>query len=58
MLALGSPEVDMADSPKLDNRDVGEDQTVERYASEVLVQQFGKLSEKLKTPAELQDEQV
>ena len=58
LLALGSPEVDMADSPKLDNRDVGKDQTMERYASEVLVQQFGKLSEKLKTPAELQDEQV
>ena len=62
-LALGSSEVDMArrieaDSPKLDNRDVGEDQRVERYASEVFVQQLGKLSEKLKTAAELQDEQV
>ena len=47
-----------ADSPKLDNRDVGKDHRVERYASEVLVQQLGKLSEKLKTAAELQDEQV
>ena len=62
-VALGSLEGDMArriegDSPKLDNRDVGEDQRVERYASEVHVQQLGKLSEKLKTAAELQDEQV
>ena len=62
-LALGSSEMDMArqievDSPKLDNRDVGEDQRVERYASEELVQQLGKLSEKLKTTVELQDEKV
>ena len=62
-LALGSSEVDMArrieaDSPKLDNRDVGEDQRVERCASEVLVQQLGELSEKLKTAVELEDEQV